>query len=129
MGSLTYYYWVLEVKMLRAYFITALLLSTLVATMLFVIVHAELSVPEFTVKLESHPYYVPPAYEIDPYTGENKTIHKGYTVENKSIVFTIKSIPFTPYTDEDGNLIELFYHIRGKGHFEEEWTNLGHINS
>jgi hypothetical protein len=107
----------------------ALLLSTLAVAVLFGTVHAKPSVPEFTVKLVANPYYVPPAYEIDPYTGENVTIHSGYTVENKSIVFTIKTQPFTPYTDADGNLIELYYKIRAKGHFEEYWTELGHINS
>jgi hypothetical protein len=120
---------VFGVKVLAAAFIMALLLSALVVAVLFGIVQAKPSVPEFTVKLEAHPYDVPPTYEIDPYTGENVTTHAGYHVENKSIVFTIKNIPFTPYNDTDGNFIELYYNIRAKGHFEEYWTELGHINS
>jgi hypothetical protein len=112
-------------------FLTAILIGGLIlaSAMHFGTVQAKPSVPEFTVTLEAHPYYVPPVYEIDPYTGENVTIHQGYDVQNKSIVFTIKSIPFTPYNDTDGNLIELYYHIRVKGHFEEDWTELDHINS
>ena len=31
------------------------------------------SVPEFTLKFESHPYDVPSTYKIDPYTGKNLT--------------------------------------------------------
>ena len=83
------------------------------------------SIPEFTVKFETHPYYVPPVYSIDPYTGANVTTRAGYWVENKSVVFTIKNQPFTPYNDTNGNYITLSYNIRGKGHFEPTWTTFG----
>ena len=71
--------------------------------------------PEFTIHLEAHPYYVPAEYEINPYTGFNRTIHTGYTAENKSLVFRIKNQPFTPNTDTEGNLIQVFYKIQIKG--------------
>lgn len=87
------------------------------------------NIPDFTIHLEAHPYYVPPKYEINPYTGENRTIHTGYTVENKSLVIKIKNQPFTPYIDIEGNLIELFYNIHIKGHYEDYWTDLGIVNS
>jgi len=123
MGSSKYYCLVLWVKVLAATFIMALLLSTLAATMLFGIVHAKPSVPEFTVKLVAHPYDVPTTYSTDPYTGETIT-HAGYHVENKSIEVSIKNQPFTPYTDMDGKSINLYYNVRVKGHFEENWTEL-----
>jgi len=72
------------------------------------------SVPEFTLKLEAHPYDVPTTYGIDPYTGENVAIQEGYHVENKSVVFTIKNQPAT----------YLFYNVRYKGHFGDSWTEV-----
>jgi hypothetical protein len=107
--------------MLRAYFIIALLLSTSAGTMTFGIVHATLSVPEFTVKAVAHPYDVPTTYSTDPYTGETIT-HEGYHVENKSIEVWIKNIPFTPYNDTEGHEVNLYYSVRAKGHFEEDWS-------
>ena len=83
-------------------------------------------IPEFTVTFEAHPYYVPPVYEIDRYTGENRTVQQGYTVKNESIVVTIKNQPFTSYT-EDGSLISLTHSVRVKGHYEDSWTELVHI--
>jgi hypothetical protein len=109
----------------------ALLFSVLAGTVHFGTVQAATdvsgipkpSVPEFTVKLVAHPYDVPTTYSIDPYTGETIT-HAGYHVENKSIEVSIKNQPFTPYTDTDGKSINLYYNVRVKGHFEENWTEL-----
>jgi hypothetical protein len=84
---------------------------------------AKPSVPEFTVQLVAYPYDVPTTYSIDPYTGENIT-HPGYHVENKSIEITISNQPFATYTDAEGNHINLYYNVRVKGHFEENWTEL-----
>jgi hypothetical protein len=85
------------------------------------------SVPEFTVKLVAHPYDVPSTTTttIDEYTGkEIVTTTPGYHVENKSIEITIKNQPFTPYTDADGNEINIYYNVRVKGHFGQDWTEL-----
>ena len=83
---------------------------------------AKPSVPEFTLKLEAHPYYVPPTYEIDPYTGENTKTKEGYTVENKTIIITIKNQAFT--SSFNGTNYYFYYNVREKGHFENEWTEL-----
>ena len=83
--------------------------------------------PEFTLTLESHPYFESPKYRVDPFTGERETIHNGYHVENKSIVIRIKNTPFTPYYDEFGSFLELYYIVRAKGHFEGSWTQLDSI--
>ena len=85
------------------------------------------SVPEFTVNLVAHPYDVPPTTitSIDQYTGKETVItHPGYRVENKSIEVTIKNQPFTPYADADGNEINLYYNVRVKGHFAQDWKEL-----
>ena len=83
------------------------------------------SVPEFTVKLVDNSYDVPDktTTEIDQYTGkEVVTTIPGYHVENKSIEITIKNQPLSPYTDADGYEGKLYYNVRVKGHFGEEWT-------
>ncbi len=86
------------------------------------------SVPEFTLRYEESSHYVPPVYSVDKYTGEQVLTTPGYTVEEKSIIFTIKNQAFTPTTEPDGNVTSLYYNVRAKGHFEEGWTYLpGHI--
>lgn len=88
------------------------------------------SVPEFTVQFVDCSYYVPVTYGIDPFTGKNITTGGGYQVDNRTLVFTIKNQPFTPYTNKDGNLIWLYYHVKAKGHFGKYWEELGgFINS
>jgi len=114
--------------------ITLLLIAFLTVSSLVIVeampalAYIKPSVPEFTVKIQSNPYYVPETYLIDPYTGENVTASFGYWAENQSVVFTIKNQPFTPYTDPDGNNVNLTFNIRVKGHYEHEWTNLGHFD-
>jgi hypothetical protein len=117
--------------MLRAYFIMTLLFSALAGTMFFGIVQAELSPPEFTVKLVAHPYDVPPTTTttIDQYTGkEIVTTTPGYHVENKSIEITVTNQLFTPYADAEGHLINLYFNVRFKGHFgqESDWEEPFH---
>lgn len=107
--------------MRRAYFITALLLSALAGTVTLEVVYATVSVPEFTVKALAHPYDVPATYSTDPYTGETIT-HPGYHLENKSIEVRIKNQAFTPYNDTNGHEVNLYYNVRVKGHFEENWS-------
>jgi hypothetical protein len=108
-------------------FILALLLSALAGTMHFVTVQAESSitkpsVPEFTVKLVSHPYNVAETTQIDPYTGTVHT-YPGYVEENRSIEITIKTQPFSSYQMADGNWSRLYYNLRFKGHFYAgDWT-------
>jgi hypothetical protein len=83
---------------------------------------AKPSVPEFTVKLVEESYDVPTTYSIDPYTGENVT-HPGHHVYDRTIELSIKNQPSTSYTDADG-YYQLYYNVRRKGHFEENWTTL-----
>jgi hypothetical protein len=85
------------------------------------------SVPEFTLKFVDNSYDVPPTYGIDPYTGKNVTTQAGHHVENKSIEVTIKNQPFA--NSSDGNTYHLYYNIRTKGHFGQDWTELYHFVS
>jgi hypothetical protein len=80
------------------------------------------SVPEFTLKLEAHPYDLPPVYETNPYTGDTVMTEESYRVENKSIVVSIKNQPFP--TSFNGVNCYLYYYVRVKGHFEESWSVL-----
>ena len=76
------------------------------------------SVPEFTVRQVNNWYDVPTTYSVDKYTGETIT-HAGYRVDNKSIEITVKNQPFT----SDGSGVKLYYAVRYKGHYEEDWWN------
>ncbi len=86
------------------------------------------SVPEFTLKYVDYSYDVPPTYGVDEYTGETIVIKSGEHVDNRTIEITIINQPFTPYTDEpSGQTINLYYNIRYKGSFGQEWTEIfGH---
>ena len=80
------------------------------------------SVPQFSVKYIVYTTYVAPTYTINPYTGQNETTSLGQQVSNQTIQFTIKNQPFTPYYDNSGNYIDLYYNFRYKGHYTTEWT-------
>ena len=80
------------------------------------------SVPEFTAEYVDHSYIVPAKTHTDPYTGEQVT-DPSYVVQNETIDITIKNQPFVS-TEE---IAYLCYNIREKGHFENTWTELGHI--
>jgi len=82
------------------------------------------SVPQFSVKLVSHPYNVPPTTTstFDPSTWkETTTTVPGYRVENKSIELTIKNQLFKPYTihtSERDYDVKLDYIVEVKNHFD-----------
>jgi hypothetical protein len=83
------------------------------------------SVPEeFHITFSAHPYDVEPKYTTDPYTGEKRVTEGGRHMENKTIEVSIKNQHFTPYTDENGNSIGLYYNISYKGRYEDEWHTL-----
>jgi len=79
------------------------------------------SVPEFTLKYVNHSYYEQPTYTIDPYTGEQVIENEGGYIQNDSIEIIIRNQPFTSYRDANGNTIILFYNIRYKGHYGDQW--------
>lgn len=93
------------------------------------IVHADtsaptLSVPRFNVSLVAYPFDVPTTTttKIDQYTGKEILItNQGYHVENRSVEIVITNRTFTTYTDDVGYEINLYYRVRIKGHFGEDW--------
>jgi hypothetical protein len=79
------------------------------------------SVPQFSVKLADNSYDVPPSTTTvtDPYTGKESIITTpGRHVVARTIVFTIKNQPFTPYNDGNHE-INLYYVIQSKGYYED----------
>jgi hypothetical protein len=79
------------------------------------------SVPEFTLKYVDQSYYEQATYTTDPYTGKQVIANEGGYIKNDSVEITIKNQPFTSYRDASGNYTSLFYNIRCKGHFGNQW--------
>jgi hypothetical protein len=107
-------------KLATLLLIAVLMVSSLILVESTYAATSKPSIPEYTVKLVDRSYTVPLTYtnSTNPYTGQQETSTQGgYHVENKTIDVTIKNQPFTP-TNIDGNITQLFYVIRWKGHFE-----------
>lgn len=81
------------------------------------------SVPEFTVKYLDLSYNVPTTTSIDPYTGQ-KVTSQGYHVENRTIELTINNQPYNAYSDTPQSYPFLYFSVREKGHFAENWTEI-----
>jgi hypothetical protein len=118
-------------KSLLSAFLTAILIGGLVlaSALRFGTVQASTdvsgipkpSVPEFTLSYVVRPYDIGPSYTIDPYTGENITLLPEIHTTTAWVLITVKNQPFSPYTDADGNYIELWYNVSLKGHFGHTW--------
>ena len=84
------------------------------------------SIPEFSVKFVNASYEIPASSTINPYTGQNETSPSSY-IENYSIQVIVKNQPFTPQWNPEGNsgfIPTLYYNVRMKGHFEDNWKIL-----
>jgi hypothetical protein len=108
-----------------------LLLITLLAASSIIMVQSAFaqsipkpSVPEFTAKYVDRSYDTQPTYGLDQYTGKTVITKPSEHVDNRTIEITIKNQPFTPFTDENGNSINLLYNVRYKGSFGENWTSM-----
>jgi len=77
------------------------------------------AMPEFTAKYVDNSYTYPPTYGTDPYSGKTIQTGGGFTHYNKTIEISIKNQPFTTYYEDD-NLINLYYRVSYKGHFENQ---------
>ncbi len=109
--------------------VTALILTLIFLAPSIIIVGSvsgvttKLSTPEFTVTYIDHSYDIPAHTTTDPYTGkiiENPVTH----IDNRTIQFSFKNT----IAPERG---QLYYLIRMKGHFSENWTNIykGEVNT
>jgi hypothetical protein len=84
------------------------------------------SVPQFTIEFVNHVFETPTTYSINPYTGENIT-YPGEHREWQSLEIKIENQPFTPYStyqDAPEWNVSLFYNIRVKGAFTDDWIEL-----
>jgi hypothetical protein len=64
-----------------------------------------------SVEIDNRPIWNPPSYSTNSYTGEVTELKPGYYSPNGSIVITIKNSPFIPYTDTNGNVINVYYSL------------------
>ncbi len=79
------------------------------------------SVPEFSVQYVNSSFYLAPTYTTNPYTGQNQTLSSGDFVKNQTAQFTIKNQQFTSFKDTNGNNVSLYFSVRFKGHYEDNW--------
>jgi len=121
-------------KFLASTFLFLLLASFMVFSVNFATVQAVAtpSVPQIiNIELVDYSYDVPPSSTTttNPYTGEEiTTTSPGYRVEDLRIEVTIKNQPFTPYNNEKGETLNLYYDVRFKGHFSEgDWQVLNTV--
>jgi hypothetical protein len=82
------------------------------------------SIPEFTAEYVDYSYDIAPTYTTDPYTNNTVIQTYGSHVGNRTVIITIKNEPFTPFTDSNGNTINMFYNVRFKGTFGQDWTEM-----
>jgi hypothetical protein len=115
-----------EMKKVLLVVISELIVS-LVASLCAVEADPIPSVPQFTLKFEAHPYYVPPVHGIDQYSGKNITIEEGYYVENRSVEISIKNQLY--YNSINGSNCWIVYNVRVKGHYGEVWNELYWFNT
>ena len=81
-------------------------------------------VPGFGLMYTPHSWYVSPSYSVDPSTGKAVMTHEGYYKVDRYVELSISNQPFQPYTDSEGNVIDLYYEIRWKPHDSQSWQNL-----
>ncbi len=83
------------------------------------------SIPEFNLKFVDYSYDIPAEYGIDQYTGQTIVTKSGRHIDNRTIKIAIKNQPFNRFTDSlSGREVDLFYNIRYKGTFTEDWTEM-----
>ncbi len=81
------------------------------------------SVPEFSLKYFTKSLDSEPETSINPYTGQNETISSGYHYDTRNVEITIKNQPFNPFTDSNGNHVDLNYNVTFKGHYTDTWSH------
>ena len=84
----------------------------------------EPSVPEFTLRYVDYSYDIPPVYGVDEYTGETVVKKYGDHVDKRTVEIKITNQPFTPYTDEEDNAINVYYNVQYKGQYGGIWYTL-----
>ena len=80
------------------------------------------SVPEFTLKYVTESKEIAPSTTIDPYTG-NTITNPGYVLTYRIIEIAVENQPFSPYTEANGNYINVYYNVSFKGHHGDTWSH------
>jgi hypothetical protein len=86
------------------------------------------AIPTFTVQYVVEPINMAPTSTINPYTGQNETAGASNSFMKKSIEVIITNQPFTSYPVKSDGItfyVNLYYDVRYKGHFSENWTDQG----
>jgi hypothetical protein len=65
---------------------------------------------------------IPPIRDL--YTGVVVTTGPGYWTQSGTVEITIRNCPFTPYTDEKGNNVTVYYSIFYKTEDRSEWMGM-----
>jgi hypothetical protein len=79
------------------------------------------SMPDWGVMYEAYTIYVPPTYGVDPSTGKAVITQAGYDEVYRKVWVDIQNQPFVPYNNSNGQLMQLFYDVRWKGHSDNSW--------
>jgi len=74
------------------------------------------------VEIHNNPIWEPPITVSDPYTGDVIDNIPGRWIQNGTIKITIKNQPFTPYTDKNGNTINVYYCVFVKETTNNQWS-------
>ena len=83
--------------------------------------------PEVVSVVVNHkPVWVPPIIYTDPFTGAASEMAPGYWMQEGTIDITIKNRPFTPYTDKNGNNINIYYCTFHKRPSSDTWYGDSH---
>jgi hypothetical protein len=76
-----------------------------------------------SVELHHTPIWNPPTYTTNPYTGEVIETSSGSWTLRGTMEIVIKNRPFEPYTDKNGNFINVYYTFFWKRSFENSWSS------
>jgi disulfide bond formation protein DsbB len=121
---------------INKFFALAIIISMALVTLIMLIppmsAQAEMPVPSLPtcdVTLQGPwPKYVPPVYEVNPSTGKTILIKDGYTVYEKSLWVRMAPMQiFMPYTNSEGQMVNLFFNLRWKDHQDTVWQSLDQV--
>ena len=74
-----------------------------------------------SVTVDHKPVWFPPIIYTDPYSGATSEMAPGYWMQEGYIEIKIKNQPFTPYTDKNGNTINIYYCTFYKRPTSDRW--------
>jgi hypothetical protein len=86
--------------------------------------------PEIVSVVVNHkPVWVPPIIYTNPFTGTTTEMSPSYWRQEGAIDITIKNRPFTPYTDQNGNNIDIYYCTFHKRPSSNTWYSNSEIGA